>query len=97
MLGAGGFTLAPETFNRYPPVDIDPQIREIAETRSQGADPRDFVVDDARRYVKSTERRFDGGGGGCVQQPHVDPGHLVTQEFWHDACRCWRRACCSPT
>jgi predicted membrane-bound spermidine synthase len=87
VLGAGGFTLSHrETFNRYTFVDIDPQIREIAERRFlKGPIRGDFVVDDARRYVKSTERRFDAVVVDVFSSHTSIPGHLVTQEFWHDA------------
>lgn len=89
VLGAGGFTLSHrEPFNRYTFVDIDPQIREIAETRFlKGPIRGDFVVDDARRYVKSTERHFDAVVVDVFSSHTSIPGHLVTREFWHDARR----------
>jgi hypothetical protein len=75
VLGAGGFTLSHrEPSNRYTYVDIDPKIREIAEARFLKAPIRgEFIVDDARRYVRATGPALRRGGGGCVQQPHFHP------------------------
>lgn len=84
VLGAGGFTLAhrvPE--NRYTFVDIDPQIRTIAERdflREKA--PGEFVVDDARRYVTTTERRFAAVVVDVYSAHTSIPSHLVTREFW---------------
>lgn len=89
VLGAGGFTLSHrEPKNRYTYVDIDPAIRALAEERFLQEPIRgDFVVDDARRYVASTERRFDAVVVDVYSDHHSIPSHLVTQEFWADARR----------
>lgn len=89
VLGAGGFTLSHrEPANRYTFVDIDPQIREIAETRFLKAPIRgEFVVDDARRYVRTTARRYDAVVVDVFSSHTSIPGHLVTREFWLDARR----------
>lgn len=84
ILGAGGFTLshdAPD--NSYTYVDIDPAIRELAETHFLKAPIRgEFVVDDARRFVKATERRFDAVIVDVYTSRMSIPAHLVTREFW---------------
>lgn len=84
VLGAGGFTLAQdEPRNRYTYVDIDPAIRAIAEEhflRQPAAG--EFIVDDARRFVATTERRFDAVVVDVYSSHTAIPGHLVTREFW---------------
>jgi predicted membrane-bound spermidine synthase len=86
VLGAGGFTLShQELSNRYTYVDIDPKIRDIAEQRFlkspiQGT----FIVDDARRFVHSSDKKFDVVVVDVFSSHTSIPGHLVTQEFWQD-------------
>jgi diguanylate cyclase (GGDEF)-like protein len=89
VLGAGGFTLSHrEPSNRYTYVDIDPKIREIAETRFLKAPIRgEFIVDDARRYVRATAERYDAVVVDVFSSHTSIPGHLVTREFWQDARR----------
>ncbi len=89
VLGAGGFTLShQEPANRYTYVDIDPKIREIAETRFLRAPIRgEFVVDDARRYVRATAERYDAVVVDVFSSHTSIPGHLVTREFWQDTRR----------
>ena len=89
VLGAGGFTLSHrEPSNRYTYVDIDPKIREIAETRFLKAPIRgEFIVDDARRYVRATATRYDAVVVDVFSSHTSIPGHLVTREFWQDARR----------
>jgi predicted membrane-bound spermidine synthase len=89
VLGAGGFTLShQEPVNRYTYVDIDPKIREIAETRFLRAPIRgEFVVDDARRYVRATAERYDAVVVDVFSSHTSIPGHLVTREFWQDTRR----------
>lgn len=87
VLGAGGFTLSHrEPRNHYIYVDIDPAIREIAETRFLKEPIRgEFVVDDARRFVAATEKRFDAVVVDVYSSHTSIPSHLVTREFWRDA------------
>ena len=89
VLGAGGFTLSHrEPRNRYTYVDIDPEIRAIAEARFlKGPIRGDFIVDDARRFVAGTPRRFDAVVVDVFGSHTSIPGHLVTREFWNDARR----------
>jgi predicted membrane-bound spermidine synthase len=89
VLGAGGFTLSHrEPANHYTYVDIDPKIRDIAEQRFL-KEPilGTFVVDDARRYVRTTEQRYDAVVVDVYSSHTSIPGHLVTREFWQDTRR----------
>ena len=89
VLGAGGFTLSHrEPLNRYTYVDIDPKIRAIAERDFLREPIRgDFIVDDARRLVATTERRYDAVVVDVFSSHTSIPGHLVTREFWLDTRR----------
>ncbi|MEI8169766.1 MAG: fused MFS/spermidine synthase [Rhodoferax sp.] len=89
VLGAGGFTLSHrEPTNRYTYVDIDPKIRAIAEQRFLKEPMRGtFIVDDARRFVRTTDKKFDAVVLDVFSSHTSIPGHLVTQEFWHDTRR----------
>jgi len=89
VLGAGGFTLSHrEPENRYTYVDIDPAIRSIAEQHFLREPARgEFIADDARRFVASTERRFDAAVVDVYSSHTSIPSHLVTREFWADARR----------
>ena len=89
VLGAGGFTLSHrEPTNRYTYVDIDAKIREIAEQRFLKEPIRGtFIVDDARRYVRSTDKKYDAVVVDVFSSHTSIPGHLVTREFWHDTRR----------
>ncbi|MBW7900085.1 MAG: fused MFS/spermidine synthase [Rhodocyclaceae bacterium] len=84
VLGAGGFTLShDEPKNRYTYVDIDPAIRGLAERHflKSGANG-EFIADDARRFVRETERRFDAVVVDVYTARMSIPSHLVTREFW---------------
>lgn len=84
VLGAGGFTLSHrEPLNRYTYVDIDPAIREIAEKHFLREAARgEFIADDARRFVATSERRFDAVVVDVYSSHTSIPSHLVTREFW---------------
>jgi predicted membrane-bound spermidine synthase len=84
VLGAGGFTLSHrEPDNRYTYVDIDPAIREIAEKHFLREPARgEFIADDARRFVATSERRFDAVVVDVYSSHTSIPSHLVTREFW---------------
>jgi predicted membrane-bound spermidine synthase len=89
VLGAGGFTLShDEPRNRYTYVDVDPEIRQLAEKhflkdRANG----EFIVDDARHFVRVTERQFDAVVVDVYTARSSIPAHLVTREFWQAARR----------
>jgi predicted membrane-bound spermidine synthase len=89
VLGAGGFTLSHrEPENHYTYVDIDPAIRAIAEQKFLGeAALGDFIVDDARHFVVSTELHFDAAVVDVYSSHSSIPAHLVTREFWQSTRR----------
>jgi predicted membrane-bound spermidine synthase len=89
VLGAGGFTLSHrEPLNHYTYVDIDPAIKTIAEREFLHQPARgEFIADDARRFVASSERRFDAVVVDVFSSHTSIPGHLVTREFWADTRR----------
>ncbi len=84
VLGAGGFTLSHrEPLNHYTYVDIDPAIKNIAEKHFlHEAILGEFIVDDARRFIATTERRFDALVVDVYSSHTSIPSHLVTREFW---------------
>ena len=86
VLGAGGFTLShQEPRNQYTYVDIDPKVRDLAQQQFlQAPIQGDFVVDDARRYVRTTGHRYDAVVVDTYSSHTSIPSHLVTREFWHD-------------
>jgi predicted membrane-bound spermidine synthase len=89
VLGAGGFTLShQEPSNNYTYVDIDEKIRTIAEKQFlKGPIEGQFIVDDARRFVRNTEKRYDAVVVDVFSSHTSIPGHLVTREFWQDTRR----------
>lgn len=89
VLGAGGFTLSHrEPANRYTYVDIDPKIRDVAEKHFLHDTTRgEFIADDARRFIATTERRFDAVVVDVYSSHTSIPSHLVTREFWGAARR----------
>ncbi|AXS79508.1 fused MFS/spermidine synthase [Dechloromonas sp. HYN0024] len=84
VLGAGGFTLSHrEPLNHYTYVDIDPAIRAIAEKHFLHEPARgEFIADDARRFIATSERRFDAVVVDVYSSHTSIPSHLVTREFW---------------
>jgi predicted membrane-bound spermidine synthase len=89
VLGAGGFTLSHrEPLNRYTFVDIDPEIRAIAE-REFLREPAagEFIATDARRFVAYTTNKYDALVVDVYSARTSIPGHLVTREFWADTRR----------
>ncbi len=84
VLGAGGFTLGlGDDANSYTYVDIDPQVKALAEAAFLGKPARGaFVVGDARRYVMQTDRRYDAIVVDTFASHVSIPSHLVTVEFW---------------
>jgi predicted membrane-bound spermidine synthase len=84
VLGAGGFTLSHnEPRNRYTYVDVDPEIRQLAEKHFlKEKAVGEFIVDDARHFVRVTDRRFDAVVVDVYTARMSIPSHLVTREFW---------------
>ncbi|MDX9884672.1 fused MFS/spermidine synthase [Thauera sp.] len=84
VLGAGGFTLSHrEPLNDYTYVDIDPAVKDIAERDFLREPIRgEFVVADARAYVRDTALRYDVVVVDVYSALTSIPAHLVTREFW---------------
>ncbi len=85
VLGAGGFSLTaqPKPKNNFVYVDIDPVIKgEAEEGFLKSPVGGEFVVDDARLFVKRTDRKFEAVVVDVFSSHHSIPGHLVTAEFW---------------
>jgi predicted membrane-bound spermidine synthase len=89
VLGAGGFTLSHrEPENHYTYVDIDPAIKDIAEKHFLREPARgEFIADDARRFIATSDRRFDAVVVDVYSSHTSIPSHLVTREFWADTRR----------
>ncbi len=83
VLGAGGFSLSDEnTFNnRFTYVDIDPQIKKIAEHYTNHAIYENLIADDARHYLKSTHKRYDAIVIDVYSDIKAIPAHLITKEY----------------
>lgn len=84
VLGAGGFTLSlGDTANAYTYVDIDPDIRDIAEkTLLKQPITGRFVAADARQFVVRAQERYDAVVVDVYSAHAAVPSHLVTREFW---------------
>ena len=84
VLGAGGFSLShQEPRNHYTYVDIDPAIQAIAETHFlNGPINGQFVADDARNFVATTDQRFEAVVVDVYSSRNAIPSHLATREFW---------------
>jgi Spermidine synthase len=91
VLGAGGFTLSHrEPLNHYTYVDIDPAVKEIAERDFLREPIRgEFVVADARAYVRDTALRYDVVVVDVYSALTSIPAHLVTREFWRTTGARW--------
>ncbi len=88
VLGAGGFTLSRqgEFGNHFTYVDIDPEIKAIAEEHFLGSEINgDFVSGDARVFVR---RQAKGSFDVVVIDLYTNlatiPWHLATREFYEE-------------
>ncbi|MGD9852122.1 MAG: fused MFS/spermidine synthase [Nitrospirales bacterium] len=86
VLGAGGFTIGlGDTWNEYVFVDIDPELKELAETQflKRKLDKnKTFVAVPARGYLNQTKETFDLIIVDVFHGLHDAPEHLVTKEFF---------------
>lgn len=86
VLGTGGFTLGHrDGWNRYVYVDIDPDLKDVAETRflkEKLGKNRIFVDQPARSYLRETKERFDLVIVDLARGPAGIPEHLLTREFF---------------
>ena len=84
ILGAGGFTLSHGNVpkNNYVYLDIDPDIKEIAEKDFLEKDINGtFIAKDARVYVNETEKKYDAILVDLYSNKATIPWHLLTKEF----------------
>jgi spermidine synthase len=85
ILGAGGFTLSngnkiPE--NSFTYIDIDPEIKEIAEKEFLNKKINGkFVAEDARVFVKKSKPIYDAIFVDLYSNKSTIPWHLLTKEF----------------
>ncbi len=86
ILGAGGFTLTinAQDNNRFVYIDIDPDIKDISEEHFSGPVHGEFVAQDARQYLQTTQKRFDVVVVDAYNSPLAIPQHLVTIEYFKD-------------
>jgi len=91
VLGGGAFTLPQALVNHNPGsrlevVEIDPAVVEVGRLFFQVDQyPKmRIVVDDARRYLKHTNRKYDLIFGDAFQGVHSVPAHLLTKEFFQE-------------
>jgi predicted membrane-bound spermidine synthase len=84
VLGAGGFTLSLQdpNNNRVVYVDIDPEIKTLSETHFSGPIMGEFIAQDARSFINTTDRRFDAILLDTYNSPKAIPQHLVTREYF---------------
>lgn len=88
VLGAGGFTLSngsrvPE--NNFTYVDIDPDIKEVAEKEFLNKKINgEFVAKDARVFVKKSKKQYDAILVDLYSNKSTIPWHLLTKEFMLD-------------
>lgn len=87
VLGAGGFTLSYGNVpkNNFTYVDIDPMVKEVAEKYFlQNNINGDFIAEDARLFVKKSDKKYDSILVDLYSSRHSIPWHLLTNEFFAD-------------
>jgi len=86
VLGAGGFTMGRfDDLNNYTFVDIDKDLKEIAEEKflkeELGANKK-FIPMEARAYLNQTQKKYDLIILDLYRDPISVPEYLITQEFF---------------
>lgn len=88
VIGAAGHTMGrDDTINRYTFIDIDPELKEIAEQQflKQPLGPnKRAITAPARHYVRSGDTAYDLIVVDAFTSRITIPAHLVTVEFWLD-------------
>ena len=86
VLGAGGFTIGlGDTWNDYVFIDIDSDLKELAEKRflNRKLDiNKIFIAEPARGYLNQTKENFDLIIVDVFNGLNDAPEHLVTREFF---------------
>jgi spermidine synthase len=88
ILGAGGFTLSSNENlpdNSYTYVDIDPDIKIVAEEHFLEKEINgEFVAEDARLFVKKSKIKYDAVLVDLYSNKSTIPWHVLTKEFIAD-------------
>lgn len=86
VIGAGGFTFGHEDKkNRYTYIDINGDLKEVAEQRILKApigDNKQFIAKPARAFLSQNEQKYDVIYLDAYLGGISIPEHLVTQEFF---------------
>jgi predicted membrane-bound spermidine synthase len=89
FLGGGAFTWPEALLDAFPEaradvVEIDPEVIEVGRKYFRVDEyPRMHVVaDDARRFLRASDVRYDLVFGDAYHGVHCIPAHLVTREFF---------------
>ncbi len=84
ILGAGGFTISQgqSDDNHFVYIDIDSDIQSISEQHFSGPVVGEFIAQDARSFLQTTNRRFDAVVVDAYNSPLAIPQHLLTQEYF---------------
>src|SRR3990167_5485693 len=83
VLGAGGFSLtaASDYHNHITYVDIDSKIKNIVVPQFLNEMQSDFVVDDARHYLQTTNNLYDAIIVDVYSDIKSMPAYLLTREY----------------
>jgi len=87
VLGSGGFTLSYGNVpkNNFTYVDIDPMVKDVAEKYFlQNNINGEFIAEDARLFVKKSNKKYDSILVDLYSSRHSIPWHLLTNEFFSD-------------
>ncbi len=86
VIGAGAFTFGMgDEKNLYDFVDIDPALKEIAETyilKQKLGPNKSFHPVEARAFLAGTDKQYDAVVLDAYQGDIMMPEHLLTQEFY---------------
>jgi len=89
FLGGGAFTWPEALLDAFPDarvdvVEIDPAVIEVGRKyfRVDEYPTMNAVADDARRFLRATDARYDLIFGDAYHGVHCVPAHLVTREFF---------------
>ncbi|MCM2343049.1 MAG: fused MFS/spermidine synthase [Alphaproteobacteria bacterium] len=88
VLGAGGFTVGRrDTFNDYTYVDLDVQLKSVAEhffLKEKLSSNKKFVAMDARAYLIQTQEKFDVIVIDLFKDSVTTPDDIVVHEFFSE-------------
>ena len=88
IIGAGGFVIGlKDSFNRYTYVDIDPDLKKVAETSflpEKLTPNKQFIVSSARTFVRHDDKKYDLVVLDVFQNVYAIPMECTTREFLQD-------------